>query len=101
MPKMAKQLIEHAKPAKYGFKDKTLYDPEVRNVWEVAPGEISIVSEKWDETLANALKTMAFDLNIPKSSTLVPHLHNMVIYGPGQFLLPIKTQKKFLAWLQL
>jgi hypothetical protein len=94
LPKAAKNLIEHAKPAKYGFKDKTLYDPEVRNVWEIQADAIKVCSEKWKETLTAVLKKMAFDLNIPKGSTLEPYLHNMVIYGPGQFFAAHQDSEK-------
>jgi hypothetical protein len=93
-PKQVRELIEHARPAKYGLKDKTLYNPTVRNVWEITAEDINIVSENWAGVLGNALEDLGFELNIPKGSSLEPHLHNMVIYGPGQFFAAHQDSEK-------
>ncbi len=94
-PKSAKSLLSVAKPAKFGKKDKTLYDPSVRNVWEIAANKISIVTPLWDQKLKSVLQTVHKDLNMPTGSHLSAHLHNLLLYEKGQFFAPHQDTEKY------
>lgn len=95
MPKTAKALISVAKPACFGKKDKTLYDPNVRNVWEVAANKVSIAEPFWTQKLKSVLKKVHNDLGLPKGSHLTAHLHNLLIYERGQFFAPHQDSEKY------
>jgi predicted 2-oxoglutarate/Fe(II)-dependent dioxygenase YbiX len=95
LPKMSKALISEAKPAKFGKKDKTLYDPSVRNVWEIEANKIKIATPFWEQKLANVLQSVHKDLNMPAGSHLSAHLHNLLIYEKGQFFSPHQDTEKY------
>jgi 2OG-Fe(II) oxygenase superfamily len=95
MPKAAKLLISVAKPAAFGKKDKTLYDPSVRNVWEVAADRVNISAAFWEQKLNGVLKKIHKNLGMPKGSHLTAHLHNLLIYERGQFFAPHQDSEKY------
>lgn len=95
MPKTSKALISKAKPAKFGKKDKTLYDPSVRNVWEVAANKLKIAEPFWEKKLKNVLLSVHKDLSMPTGSHLSAHLHNLLIYEKGQFFAPHQDTEKY------
>lgn len=95
MPKTAKSLIAVAKPALFGRKDKTLYDPSVRNVWEIAPNCVHIANPEWNQKLDTVLHQVRKDLNMPKGSRLSARLHNLLVYERGQFFAPHQDSEKF------
>lgn len=81
--KVAKSLIVEAEPARYGLKDKTLLDKNVRDTWEI-PSDRVKTNLKWDSQLKEALQRIQKDLNLD-NGTLSAELHNLLIYMPGQF----------------
>ena len=95
MPKTAKALIALAKPAAFGKKNKTLYDPSVRDVWEVTANKISIAAPFWEQKLSSVLQTVHKDLNMPNGSHLTAHLHNLLIYERNQFFAPHQDSEKY------
>lgn len=95
MPKMAKSLISVAKPASFGRKDKTIYDPSVRHVWEIGAKQVTIAEPYWDQKLNSVLETVHKDLNMPKGSRLSAHLHNLLVYERGQFFASHQDSEKY------
>ena len=95
MPKTAKSLIAVAKPASFGRKDKTVYDPSVRHVWEIAANCVHIANPDWNQKLDGVLHQVCKDLNMPKGSRLSAHLHNLLVYERGQFFAPHQDSEKF------
>lgn len=88
-PGAVKSLIDVAQPAQFGWRDQTLLDKRVRNTWEIPAERIKIGDAGWRKALQSALDELAIDLGLPgrgrKTSALRAHLHNMLIYQPGQF----------------
>lgn len=93
-PSTARKLIRVARPARHGFKDETRLDPSVRDTWEVAKSSISIDQSRWMETLAPQLDRIRRHLGLPDRCQLRAQLHNMLIYGPGQFFAPHQDSEK-------
>lgn len=89
-----KSLIRYAQPAKFGLGEKTLYDPRVRNVWEISADRIQIDELLWSQTLESVLGRMQNELNLPLNGHLSAHLHNLLIYEPGQFFLGHQDSEK-------
>jgi len=93
-PTTARRLCRVARPALHGFKAETRFDPRVRDTWEVAKSRISIDQSRWAETLATQLDRIRRDLGLPDGYQLKAQLHNMLVYGPGQFFAPHQDSVK-------
>ena len=89
-----KALIKLATPAKYGWKDQTLYDPGVRNGWEIKKSKFQIDNRLWHKTLTPILDQFKSELGLPPESQITAHLHNLLIYEKGQFFKPHQDSEK-------
>jgi hypothetical protein len=81
----AKALIKLAKPAKFGWRDKTLLNKEVRNAWQISKNSIKINNVVWNKELKSTLELLKSDLGLPENVELKARLHNLLVYEPGQF----------------
>lgn len=79
-----KALIKFAKPAKFGWRDQTLQDKNVRDAWEISKSKIKIESG-WNKELSSVLDLLKNDLGLSETAKLKANLHNLLIYEPGQF----------------
>ena len=43
------KLLKIAKPAKFGWKDQTIFDDKVRKVWEVPAKQVRIGKKEWNK----------------------------------------------------
>ncbi|MBA2653780.1 MAG: hypothetical protein H0U71_01780 [Gammaproteobacteria bacterium] len=80
-------LIKHAKPAKFGWRDQTILDEKVRHAWEIPNNKIKI-DRSWKQVFNSLLNLLKVDLGLPESALLKADLHNLLIYEPGQFFAP-------------
>lgn len=90
----AKSLIKFATPAKYGWKDQTLYDPNIRNGWEIKKSKLKIDNRLWNKALTPILDQFKSELGLSQESQLTAHLHNLLIYEKGQFFSPHQDSEK-------
>ena len=90
----ADKLRAVAKPARFGLHEKTLLDPQVRDTWEIGKRQIKLDEHAWQRTLERELPRIARDLGIPEAATLRAELHNLLVYGPGQFFAPHQDSEK-------
>jgi hypothetical protein len=97
-PAAVRSLIEVAEPARFGWREKTLLDKRVRHCWEIPARRLKIADRPWNAALKRALDEIAIDLGLENSgrrkSALKAHLHNLLIYGPGQFFAPHQDSEK-------
>src|SRR5271169_1562798 len=93
-PSTARRLCAVAGPARHGFKDETRLDPRVRDTWEIAKSRISIEQSRWMNTLVPQLDRIGRGLGLPQGCRFKAHLHNMLIYAPGQFFAPHQDSEK-------
>ncbi len=76
------KLLEVSSKAKFGLKDKTVLNEKVRSTEEIKGDALKVhKSPAFDSMLDHMRK----DLGLPGSAKIIPHLHNMLIYKPGQF----------------
>jgi predicted 2-oxoglutarate/Fe(II)-dependent dioxygenase YbiX len=76
-------LIEASSQAKFGLREKTVLDEKVRNTQEITADRITLtIDDAAKETLLLQIRT---GLGLSKKTRLTMHLHNMLIYQPGQF----------------
>ena len=90
----ARALCAAARPAHYGKGEHTLLDRSVRDSWEIPANRLRIDRKRWDRTLLPAVDALRRELGLPEGRRLVPELHNLLVYGPGQFFLPHQDSEK-------
>jgi hypothetical protein len=93
-PTIARKVCKVARPARYGLREQTLLDPKVRDTWEIAGRQLRIDERRWQRTLAPQLERIARDLGVPAGGKLRAELHNLLVYGPGQFFAPHQDSEK-------
>lgn len=81
----AHRLCAVASPAHHGYKDETRLDPRVRDTWEIPADAIEFDDGNWQNVLGKALRRIERNLQLPKGVRFWAELHNMLVYGPGQF----------------
>ncbi len=89
----AREIIQHAEQAPYGKGSQTLIDPNVRKVWQVAPGKIRLGGMKWEETLANILAQVTLGLGC-QDVAVSAELYKLLLYDPGSFFIPHRDTEK-------
>ncbi len=93
-PTTARQLIKLAQPALHGYKDETRLDRRVRDTFEINGRQLSIDEEAWQRRLQLQLEHLRHDLGLPEGRRLRAELHNLLIYGPGQFFVSHQDSEK-------
>ncbi|WP_083889297.1 2OG-Fe(II) oxygenase [Nocardia pneumoniae] len=84
-PDQARRLCEVARPARYGLREQTLLDANVRDTWEVPPERVTVDERQWRETLLPMLDILRAELGLAPDCQLSAELHSMLVYEPGQF----------------
>lgn len=90
----AQRLCRAARPARFGRGERTLYDRQVRDTFEIPKSRIKIDQRRWRRTLAPVLESIRSDLGLPEATRLEAELHSLLIYGPGQFFLRHQDSEK-------
>jgi hypothetical protein len=95
----ARRLAAIARPARYGLRDRTRFDPRVRDTGEIAKSLITIDESRWAKTLVPMLERVRRDLGLPDGIELAAALHNLLAYEPGQFFASHQDSEKTDAML--
>ncbi|MBI4521507.1 MAG: 2OG-Fe(II) oxygenase [Gemmatimonadetes bacterium] len=90
----ARRLCASARPARYGLKNQTRFDPRVRDTCEIPKTRLRIDERRWRNTLRPMLDRIRRDLGLPDGASLKAELHNMLVYGPGQFFVTHQDSEK-------
>jgi hypothetical protein len=78
-----------SEPAPFGWRDQTLLDPAVRHSGEISADQLGLT---WHEGAFAALQQeVAQALGVERVEVW---LHNLLIYGPGQFFKPHQDTEK-------
>src|SRR5690606_32351996 len=79
-PATAQALQTASMPARYGRREATLLDKRVRDTGEIGADSLAV---SWaDGALRSLMSEVARALCLPR---LEAQLHNLLVYGPGQF----------------
>ncbi|WP_227999707.1 2OG-Fe(II) oxygenase [Nocardia australiensis] len=84
-PAQARRLCEVARPARYGLREQTLLDANVRDTWEVPRDRVTVDERQWRETLLPMLDILRAELGLAPDCELSAELHSMLVYESGQF----------------
>jgi hypothetical protein len=90
----ARRLCATARPARYGLKDQTQFDPRVRDTFEIPKTRVRIDKRRWRDTFRPMLDRARRDLGLPDGTHVRAELHNMLVYGPGQFVVTHQDSEK-------
>jgi hypothetical protein len=90
----ALRLCAVARAARPGYRSETRLDRRIRDTWEIPGGHVSIDERRWARTLVPQLERIRRDLGLPEKCRLRADLHNLLIYGPGQFFAPHQDSDK-------
>lgn len=93
-PATARKLCGVARPAHHGYKEETRLDRKVRDTWEIPAKRLDLDERRWANTLTPQLERIRRDLGLPQKCRLRAELHNLLIYGPGQFFAPHRDSEK-------
>ena len=86
----AQRLHAATHPAQHGKRDKTLLDTRVRDTGEIPAQAVALswhadASQEFADSVAQALGLPQVELR----------LHNLLLYGPGQFFKPHQDTEKY------
>jgi len=81
-----------AYPAKFGQGKQTILNKEIRDTAEIGVDRLALTYD--EEKFAAFLSKIQDQLGLPEKAKLTAHLHNMLIYGPGQFFKPHQDSEK-------
>ena len=85
-------LNQCATPAHFGLREQTILDPAVRDSKEIAAERLAVTIDPL--ALAQIVDSLSAQMGIPPHAKLTPHLHNLLIYGKGQFFKPHQDSEK-------
>jgi len=90
LPSATAQALHAASaPARHGRRDKTVLDKRVRDTGELHADTLTL---RWIEGACGALQTeVASALGLQQ---IEARLHNLLVYGPGQFFKPHQDTEK-------
>ncbi|MFI6314023.1 2OG-Fe(II) oxygenase [Nocardia fusca] len=90
----ARRLCEVARPARYGLREQTLLDANVRDTWEVPRDRVTVDERRWRETLLPMLDILRAELGLAPDGELSAELHSMLVYESGQFFRRHRDSEK-------
>ncbi|HEV2916297.1 MAG TPA: 2OG-Fe(II) oxygenase [Candidatus Babeliales bacterium] len=85
-------LIAVSSKAKFGLRNQTILDENVRSTQEIPVDKIQMTFNK--DKLYRLLQKARKALGLGEHIELIPHLHNMLIYSPGQFFKKHQDSEK-------
>ncbi|HEY4302346.1 MAG TPA: 2OG-Fe(II) oxygenase [Candidatus Didemnitutus sp.] len=93
-PAQARALIAAAaERAPYGRGDRTLVDENVRKVWQVVPGKLSLRGKGWERSQPALVAKVAADLGCD-SAKVSAEFYKLLIYDEGGFFAAHRDTEK-------
>ncbi len=92
LPVQAEQLMALAEPAPFGRGADTVFDPAVRQTWQVEPGKVTFRGQTWSGTLKHIVRRAADGLGV--SGAVTARLHKLLLYGQGSFFREHRDTEK-------
>lgn len=86
------KLSEVSSEAKFGLREKTLLDKKFRDTSEISAENLKVKCN--EKAFSNLLNKMRDGLGLSENAELTAHLHNLLVYGPGQFFKPHQDSEK-------
>lgn len=87
-------LVEQAVPSPFGYRDRTVHDPAVRDSWEIAGARVHLDARQWQTRLRRGLDEIVEALGLPGAGAVTPRLQKLLIYEKGQFFARHRDSEK-------
>lgn len=87
-----KKMLAATEPAKFGLRDQTLYDKNIRDTNEISADKINISYNA--NKFSSILDSIRNELGLSQDISLTPHLHNILVYSKGQFFAQHQDTEK-------
>jgi len=91
--KQANVLKKLAHLAPYGKGTQTLFDMNVRRVWEIDAEQVAFTNPDWAGVVEQSVHVVQSELGL-KSQKLNAHLYKLLLYEPGSFFQPHRDGEK-------
>ena len=88
----AKQLINKAVLAPYGKGTETVFDQEVRQVWQIDPYEFKLENPAWKSSISKIAQIVKNDFGL--TQVVSAELYKLLIYEKGSFFSPHRDTEK-------
>lgn len=92
-PEQAEQIMAECEQAPYGFKEETIIDTNVRNVWQLSPSSLQFQNPDWQAALKQICTNIAHQLGLG-DVVVECELYKLLLYGKGCFFLPHRDTEK-------
>ena len=92
LPAQAEQLVAVAERAPYGRGEETLFDPAVRQTWQIDAGRVHIRGRHWPATLDAVLARVGAGLGL--DGPVSAELYKLLLYGEGDFFVNHRDTEK-------
>jgi hypothetical protein len=79
-------IVRQAERAPYGRGKKTIVDTSVRNVWQIAPGQVEIGGKSWGANFESILCKVKAGLGC-SDVVVSAGLYKLLVYNRGGFFL--------------
>lgn len=86
------KLLDISNQAKFGLREQTLLDKNIRDTQEIPADKLRIKQN--ENIFATMLDEARISLGLSDNAKLIPHLHNMLIYGQDQFFKSHQDSEK-------
>jgi hypothetical protein len=86
-------ILRVADRAPYGRGQETIVDTSVRNVWQIAAGDVQISGKSWAQNLGTILSKVSAGLGCGNAGVSA-ELYKLLVYDPGGFFLAHRDTEK-------
>jgi len=90
----AERIVAMASVSPFGWRERTLVDPAVRDSFEVPAQRVALGGAAFEDLLAEQLGFFQRALGLPSDSRLSARLDKLLLYRPGQFFKPHQDSEK-------
>jgi hypothetical protein len=86
-------IVRRAERAPYGKGEHTIVDTSIREVWQIAPGDVKIGGRSWAANFDNILSKVKADLGCD-DAIVTAELYKLLVYDRGGFFLAHRDTEK-------
>jgi hypothetical protein len=86
------QIIAAAERAPFGRGPETVFDANVRRVWQIEPSSVKIASKHWPQTIQSILGRVAEGLGA--EGPIEAELYKLLVYDEGSFFVGHRDTEK-------
>lgn len=88
------QLLAHAVPSPFGYRDETRHDTSVRDGWEISGAKVHLDERAWAARFSRGVADIVERLAFPSATKVTPVLQKLLVYEPGQFFARHRDSQK-------